>query len=193
MKRLDLQWIDPRFMNALPTEGRVINGNVVVGSTTLTFPDGVPYPDETPVMVYCKRDFCCESLAEIEQARHALAQRIAAREAQERAEQAQRDDAARAFNAALNIPVKWMPEHRHITGGIACNGTQKKTVQHIFLLDELHSGRVHRRANSYLCSAKDNDVCNGWAIDTTQKGVEFNMTFKVTCSRCLTIAARLHK
>lgn len=106
---------------------------------------------------------------------------------------------AESCNAKLCIPVAWSAGIKSVLSGLSetsmGNGRSKATVEHIYLLEDLHDGSLHRKANTFLCSS--NDSANGklW-IDVEDFDYDENndkYTPKITCKKCLQIAQRWNK
>ena len=179
-------------MRSLPAYGIVKNGLVLVGDQCLTFESKNAYPEGTQVKVWCDRFFMCQSLDEIEQERQAWQRKQQEREQLKQAQEAQQRKEIQAFNAALNIPVRWFPEIKHRLGGLmensAGNGTCKNSVVHIYLLEGLHDGRLHRNARDFLCTQPEGHHFSE-LISLESEPWNFE-NLQVTCQQCLKIAKR---
>ena len=114
------------------------------------------------------------------------------REQLKQAQEAQQRKEIQAFNAALNIPVRWFPEIKHRLGGLmensAGNGTCKNSVVHIYLLEGLHDGRLHRNARDFLCTQPEGHHFSE-LISLESEPWNFE-NLQVTCQQCLKIAKR---
>lgn len=194
MKHLHVEFINPFLMNSLPREGIVRSGHVQVAGFTLDFRRGeTPYPDGTRVRVWCSRDLVCESLQEIELRRQERARQAEMEARQDFARRSRRRLEAYQFNRGLNVPVKWKPEIKHVIGGLTVNssgnGQTRRSVWHIYLLEDLEEGRLKRSKHSFLCTQQEG--CHfGELIDPHSM---INNHIKVTCKSCLAIAKRWQK
>lgn len=177
-------FIRPDFFRSLPTEGVVQGGKITIGLQVL-IPEGEPYPDGTPVQIWCDRFFFCESLASLEKKK---AERIAKYQERLEAKTAKEIDrikASKSFNASLNIPVEWTPEYKHVLSGLLessnGDGLRRNSQTHVYLREPL-SGRLAREANSFLCQSSRGAHFNDLIQGDNQS--------KVTCKACLKIAKR---
>ena len=97
---------------------------------------------------------------------------------------------SKTFNQSLNIPVRWSSEIKQVLSGLsensAGNGTNRRSVNHIYLKEELTYGRLKREANSFLCSQVKSKWGGNWSGTLGDHGIET----KVTCQSCLKIANR---
>lgn len=149
-------FIDPFVFRNLPMTAVVVNGKITLGSMLFDFKDEA-YPDGTIVELNSRRyGFCCLSLEE--KATYEAEQKLAreAYQAAERVKQNQKEEANRIFNQNLKIPVRWIPAIKMNWSGLlehsSCNGSKRNSVIHIFLLADFQTGKLVRRAESYLCS-----------------------------------------
>lgn len=194
------QYLSPMVFNQLrrgPIETAVhADGTVQLCDESFRFA-GDSLPAGTPIRAWLARDFTCASLADIqadqEVARQADEQRMIARcDALNRT----RADAA-AFNATLYLPVRWDTGIKHVLSGLSANswgdGHSAATVVHILLLEPLHEGRLHREANTFLCSSSANHDGKQWLDhkqERWQDGDGQDFAPRVTCKACLGIAQR---
>lgn len=140
--------------------------------------------------------FVCATLEEIE--RDAQARRDA--EAAEKERQRQKLNATRAdaeaFNARLALPVKWDVGIKDVLSGLSENswgdGRSKATVEHIYLLEPLESGRLVRKAGDFLCTSLGGTNGKRWSstIEHRTDGNGEQYQPKVTCKACLALAER---
>jgi len=135
--------------------------------------------------------FYCRSEAEMREEQAQVRLRIKREPTpQERALEASQQRARAAqFNRELNVPVEWRPEVKLVMSGLGedsfGNGRYKDSVTHIWLVEALDDGRLHRQANSYLCSPATGKLARHIpAIDADSTPIQ------VTCKRCLEIAER---
>lgn len=101
---------------------------------------------------------------------------------------------AEAFNATLNIPVKWTTGVNLVLSGLsetsAGDGYFKNTVQHIMLLEDLKDGRLVRHKGGFLCNVKRRGRLKDRDASYHVDGDGNRYTPKVTCKACLRIARR---
>ena len=192
MRYLQAQFIDPFFMRSLPAYGIVKNGMVLVGDQRLLFANKDAYPENTQVKVWCDRFFRCQSLEDIEQERDEWQRQQDEIKQQKQEQEALHRQKVAAFNRALNIPGRWFPEIKHRLGGLmensAGNGTCKNSVVHVYLLEDLHDGRLHRNARDFLCTQPEG---NHFKELITEESEPWNCeNLQVTCQQCLKIAKR---
>lgn len=94
------------------------------------------------------------------------------------------------FNTSLNIPVKWSPEIKQNLSGLSADSSgdafKKNTVFHIYLHENLDSGRLKRNSKDYLCTQVSAKWGGNWS-GTVGAQTE---NYKVTCKSCLKIANR---
>lgn len=99
-------------------------------------------------------------------------------------------DEAIKFNNSLNVPVKWSSEIKQVLSGLrdgsnGC-GSKKNTVRHIFIHEDVDSGRMKRQKNNFLCSSVKSKWGGNWSGVLGESGLEF----KVTCKQCLKLSER---
>jgi hypothetical protein len=97
------------------------------------------------------------------------------------------------FNKSLNIPVKWSSEIKEVLSGLNINsmgnGTKRNTVNHVFLHEELKSGKLFRETNSFLCSPVSSKHHGNWSGTLG----EDKLKRKVSCKSCLKLANRFNQ
>jgi hypothetical protein len=112
---------------------------------------------------------------------------------QDLVERATKENAARDFNASLNIPVRWQTAQKIALN--ACyegngSGARSNSVEHIQIMETLVVGRLKRAAKDLLCGAKP-----GYEGLSTTGPHWFSKPddpiYRVTCTACLKIAKRL--
>lgn len=103
--------------------------------------------------------------------------------------EAERKADAISFNESLNIPVKWSPEIKEVLSGLGAssqgNGYKKNTVIHVFLHEELQTGKLIRKPFTFLCS--EPKTAGNWS---GALGGQDNFNQKVTCITCLKVVKR---
>lgn len=183
-------FIDPRMLNSLPSEGKVLeNGKVEVAGDQLKFDDSAsPYPPGTEVMVYVDRNFYYISLQEIEQKRKALQKQQEINEVQHVERERLCLKSALAFNMNLNIPVNWAPANKMVLSGLLedswGDGQRSNSVYHVYLLEPLKTGRLERKKYNFLCTT------DSGRFGTFIENKEEAYIHEVTCKTCLKIAKR---
>ncbi|MDF2434896.1 MAG: hypothetical protein JWP44_4527 [Mucilaginibacter sp.] len=193
-------FLSPMVFNQLrrgPIETEVSSdGTVQLCDETFRF-DGDSLPAGTAIRAWLARDFTCASLEDIRRDQEAVRQ---ADEQRRQARCAQLDRAraeAEAFNATLQLPVRWDTGIKHVLSGLSAHswgdGHNAATVVHILLLEPLHDSRLHRAPNTFLCSAyaaRDGKQWLDHKQERWQDGAGKDFAPRVTCKACLTIAAR---
>jgi hypothetical protein len=170
------------------------SGQVIVEGEALRFVDEPPpLPPGTEVEVRLGQQFYCVTVADIEA--HELEQRkrqAAEHEARERRLRQWRLE-AEAFNATVNVPVRWEVAIKDVLSGLlegsTGNGRNKATVEHIRLLEALDEGRLKRPAGAFLCTEAKGNYSNQKASRAYGEG-STSYQPKVNCKACLRIAAR---
>ncbi|MEP2668856.1 MAG: hypothetical protein ABJH04_07670 [Cyclobacteriaceae bacterium] len=161
---------------------------VVLDGETLV---GCPYPPGTEVKIRVSNWIECVSTKEIQDEIVRRKQVLLEEQREIRRKEQLRNEQDQAFNDSLAIPVKWVAARLDVLSGLLENSTgdgyRKSTVQHILLKEDLHVGRIHREANTYLCLA-----------DTRAKGNYSNTNGEATygirrisCKQCLKLALKL--
>jgi hypothetical protein len=107
-----------------------------------------------------------------------------------------RDEAA-TFNATLHIPVAWKVGIKDVLSGLLersmGNGRNAATVEHIWLQEDLHEGRLQRKKGDFLCTSASGSNGKQWSAQTEKThfdGDGKSYLPKVTCQACLKIAQR---
>jgi len=104
---------------------------------------------------------------------------------------------ADAFNAALGLPFGWVPGQKDVISGLRegswGDGTFKNTVIHVLLQEDLHDGKLHRKAGMFLCSSSWKDNGKNWSgqpevVVRDSNGELYRPA--VTCKQCLKRAER---
>lgn len=198
------RFISPQVLNiGWPREGTVQpDGSTVAikGLPGQEFSLASPMPSGTRVIAVLDRWFwACEAGA----AEAFKAQQKAGYEARLKAEEDARHAReqlllaeAKAFNASIQIPVRWTSGYESVLSGLSekswGDGSFKKTVQHILLLEDLSDGRLKRSANDFLCgfSGKHYTERQSWL---KEEGTGERIPAKITCRACLKVAERLAK
>lgn len=190
MKRLNTpRGIDPFLYNSLPIRTVVSDGIIKTEYQNLYFFEN-PYRDGTEVEIFTyDRFLSCQSITEIEEERKKREKlREEKGKAKIKAIEIKRLK-TREFNESLNIPVLWQPEIKHVlsglTGGSNGSGFRRNTQVHIYLLEEISSGRLKRTKNSFLCKpskgAHYNElICQSGSLEELQ----------VSCKHCLQMARK---
>lgn len=98
-------------------------------------------------------------------------------------------------NATLHIPVRWTSGQKSVMSGLnegsAGDGRNKKTVNHVLLLDDIQEPRFFRHGGDFLCTSPSGS--NGAApsgLPTHAIGPEGPFVPQITCQTCLRVAHR---
>ena len=104
---------------------------------------------------------------------------------------------AELFNAKIYIPVAWKVGIKDVLSGLSersmGNGRNAATVEHIWLQEDLHEGRLQRKKGDFLCTAASGSNGKQWSAQTEETHVDGDgkpYQPKVTCQACLKIAQR---
>ncbi len=190
------QWFNHRGgsqMNAVVTErGVVVHGDL------LELVDGVLPAVGTEVKLLFDKsllfvekradhDARLKKQAEEDEERRRIAHRAQLGDLQARAE---------AANAKLNIPVRWTSGEKTVLSGLGFNswgdGRNRRTVNHILLLEAVTDGRFIRKAGDFLCTSASGSNGENWTGDPTTHSVgnHGNYVSCINCTQCLKLAAR---
>ena len=196
-------FLDPRWMAGIGHARRAStvnpDGTVNLAGETLRFetPSEAP-PPGTPVQVWLGRWFYCATQADLDEAERAQKAAMEEKERQDRERRNRRRQEAEAFNAQIRLPVKWDTGIKDVLSGLTetswGDGRNRRTVEHILLLEPLRVGRLKRQANDFLCSSsapRNGKRWSGQVIDRAHDGDGNEYAPQVTCKACLQIAARL--
>ncbi|WP_182039553.1 hypothetical protein [Vibrio alginolyticus] len=194
-------FVDPFFVNETP--------NVfVVGDdcVSIYFPSGKsktnyalvsPLPANTKVRMEFSRAGVKATLqSEVEAYQHQLQfERDEKRKAeQDKLEQAVLRAAQEAaeFNESLNIPFRWCSDIKVVMSGMQENsngsGFNRRTVQHVRVLEAYTDGRFSRKKGDFLCGP-DHSKHQGY----TDHAWDSESKSQVTCKQCIKIAKRFVK
>jgi hypothetical protein len=200
------RFIDPTFLVQMRGSGGVKatiqdDGSVTVYGERMVFADeAVAIEPGTEVEVYLGyRNFHCSTLADIE----AHLSQVRAKEMEEKErERIRRNDyrdESIAFNASIQIPVKWEPGVKDVLSGLSANscgdGRNRATVEHVLLNEDLKVGRLLRKEGDFLCSNSQSRWGAGWR-DSKEEWFDGDgnpYKPKVTCRACLSIIERMRK
>lgn len=104
---------------------------------------------------------------------------------------------ADAFNAQIKPPVNWVVGIKDVLSGLSDrswgDGRNKATVNHVYLLEPLNSGRLVRNAGDFLCTAAGDTNGKDWSgkkREIRHDGNGDTYQPKVTCKACLKLAKR---
>lgn len=109
---------------------------------------------------------------------------------------------AEAFNARIALPIRWDVGIKDVLSGLSekssGSGRNRATVEHIYLLEPLVSGRLRRDAGDFLCSSSTKGSSyrnNGknWSGKIIERCIDGNNNEyqpKVTCKVCLAFLRR---
>jgi hypothetical protein len=155
-------------------------------------------PPGTQVQVWLTRWFVCETENDRLKREAAYKARQAEEAEKERIRCNQRRDQAIAINAGIKLPVQWVSGIKDVLSGLSANslgdGRKRNTVQHIYLLESLHSGRIKRKAHDFLCTSASGANGKQWSDYVREycydgEGKEYQAP--ITCKKCLELAERL--
>lgn len=161
-----------------------------------TFSLKAPLPEGTRVIVTVDRTISIyiesEYLAEQEQQKIMREERALERKQLEEELQARSQKEAIEFNKALSIPVNWSVDIKVVMSGLSANswgsGTNRRSVNHIRLNEDLVAGRIKRKAGDFLCGA-DHGKNEGY----TDPEDYLTSDRKVSCKACLKTAERFRQ
>ncbi len=193
--------LNPHWFNSVKNGAQ----GVAINATTIECQDvrlSVTSPSEIAlyagqvVHVKLQRDFVFETEEERQEQKRLLQEQREANEQEQRIKAKRDREEAIVFNASLNIPVNWVSGIKIVLSGLLensmCNGTNRATVEHILLQEELHEGRLHRRKDDFLCTSSSSDNGKRWTephVDALDINGEV-CQYKVTCKQCLRIASK---
>jgi hypothetical protein len=155
-------------------------------------------PPGTDIQIRLDRFFVCSAISDIEKDRQEFKIALQAKEQKEKDRLNILRTEAATFNASLRIPVKWVPGIKEVKSGLHReswgDGRYRLTVEHVYLLEDLHVGRLIRKQGDFLCSASKSKWSAGMSDLTSQNVDGEGLTFepKVTCKACLEIIKRLN-
>lgn len=171
------------------------DGTLLVDGERLCFVEA-PLPAGTRVRVTLGRWFTCVAEADWARERAQAEAAAAQREAKRRADLNRLRTDAEAFNARLQLPRRWVPAIKDVLSGLSeqsmGDGRNRATVQHILLLEDLQAGRLSRRAGDFLCTNAAGSNGKRWSTPeiSAYDGDGRRFAPKITCKRCLELAAR---
>ena len=193
--------LDPFWFNA--QRGKTHNGVVEptgfvrLAAMTLRLKDPNALPAGTQVKIWLDRDFQCAAAEEITREAAHRAETEALEAEEHRLRMNRERAAAETFNGAIHLPVRWIPGMKDVLSGLSeqsnGDGCNRATVQHILLLEDLHDGRLRRRAGSFLCTSaggSDGLRYSGQPEAMHVDGEGRLYPAKITCQACLQCASR---
>jgi hypothetical protein len=113
-----------------------------------------------------------------------------------RAEMSDYEARAAAANAKLNIPVRWTSGEKTVLSGLQLNGwgngRNRRSVNHVLLLEPVNDGRFVREANTLLCTTAAGTDGQMWTGDlsTYSHGNDGKYVSCINCTNCLRLATR---
>lgn len=112
-------------------------------------------------------------------------------------EKAVREKAKQA-NEKLHIPVKWTSGFKSVISGLTensnCNGTNRRSVMHVLLKEDIDEGAFKRKAGSFLCTTEKGTDGKAWVdLERTSSDDEGSYVSEVTCKACIKAAKRWNK
>lgn len=194
------RFIDPMWLNKVKGKHEVtvnIDGTITLLGETLRFNETCPFEPDTKVVICFDRNFYAYSVKEW---RETQLHNEAKRRNDQATEQLRRKQTrieAETFNAKIKLPVKWATGIKDVLSGLSeksyGNGRNRKTVEHIYLLDTLKTGRLIREAGDFLCSVNQNKNGKRWSSQIEEYSIDGEgdkHSSKVTCKQCLKIARK---
>lgn len=105
---------------------------------------------------------------------------------------------AKQTNEKLHIPVKWTSGFKSVISGLTessnCNGTNRRSVIHVLLEEDIHEGSFKRKSGSFLCTTEKGTNGKEWVdLKRTSGDDEGQYVSEVTCKACLKAAKRWNK
>lgn len=195
-------FIDPRWFNLMrqePQEGVAIdNTTIKVNGEMLALvePTITLVPGEK-VIVTLTRNLAMETAKEAQERIERQRQAYQAEEQRRREEEARKNAENKQFNASLNIPVRWKPAIKDVLSGLSensmGNGCNKATVIHVYLLEVLNDGKLHRSERDFLCTSEHGSNGKNWSGQREEDVYMSNgevWISRVTCKACLKLAQR---
>lgn len=193
-------FIDPFFMNATPSVFTVGDDGISIyfpsGTSKTNYELVKPLPAKTKVRMEVGRFGIKATLqSEVEAYQHHLQLE---REEKRKVEQAKADQVAlkvaqeaAEFNASLNIPFKWCSDIKVVMSGMQENsngsGFNRRTVQHVRILEDYADGRFSRKKGDFLCGT-DHSKHQGY----TDHAWDSESKSRVTCKQCIKVAKRFN-
>ena len=179
-------FIDPTVLSMLPTCATVYDDKVIIRDSEIEIYIPHPYTDGDEVYVFMDGNHIwCKHMDEIAEEEDKQSEKFEDELYRILCEAARQSD-IEAFNRSLNIPVQWVPEIKHVLGGLTersyGNGMNNRSVIHVMLMEDLHDGRLHREA--------DQPLCGGTMGSFSELSVDHYPEMRVTCKKCLNIAER---
>lgn len=194
-------FIDPFFVNETPSVFTVGDDGVSIyfpsSSRKTNYALVSPQPVNTKVRMEFNRSGVKATLQSEEEAyQHQLQlERDEKRKAeQDKSEQAAQREAQEAaqFNESLNIPFRWCSDIKVVMSGMQENsngsGFNRRTVQHVRVLEDYTDGRFSRKKGDFLCGT-DHSKNQGY----TDHAWDSESKSRVTCKQCIKVAKRFVK
>lgn len=189
-------FLDPRWMGtmrsgkhqAVPVDRCTLR---VYGEyLQLVEPDEYEFIEGRTYLVYnVYGNFACENEEDAKQREVDAKLRYEQQRAREIEERLNRDANNAAFNARIHLPngVEWVPGQKAVLSGLSANswgdGQFASSVTHVYLIEALQDGRLHRNAGDFLCSS--NNEANGKRWIDPIRDREEAWKGKVSCISCL--------
>lgn len=195
--------IDPTLVPIMQrkayVESIVLNDSSIdLFGTKLIFADqSHSLPPGTHIQIRLDRYFVCSAVSDIESDRQKSEIALQDKVQNEKDRLNSLRNEAATFNASLSIPGKWVPGIKQVKSGLHGeswgDGRYRLTVEHVYLLEDLHVGRLKRKQGDYLCSASKSKWNTGWSDPIAQHVDGEGNTYepRVTCKECLRIIKRL--
>ncbi|RAL20833.1 hypothetical protein [Thermoflavimicrobium daqui] len=101
-------------------------------------------------------------------------------------------DEAMSFNESLNVPVRWKRAHRigRMKRKVWADGYRSNSTEHVLLMEDLHDGRLKRKAGQFLCGTRITNKNAHLILNMGGDDEERSKRIKVDCPKCLEVAKR---
>lgn len=197
--RMVSAFINPLWLNAVRgrTHDAVVaaDGTLSVERELLVFVNA-GLPAGTQVRVTVARQISCVTQSDWARAVTERAAAHAAESAAEAERRAAQQDEVKAFNARLQLPVRWVSAIKDVLSGLSAtswgDGRNRATVNHILLLEDLQAAKLLRKAGDFLCTAASGSNGRRYSVpEAAQTGrTDSDFVRRITCRRCLDLAKR---
>ena len=202
-------FLDPRFPLYEKFEAIYCESGIQITSAAGLTLDLIPVPnagnhfehgDKIRVWLGQSGYFTAAKLNDLED--HAIGREKQKAHAAELLRVARNERRQRAVEINLNLrnrlPFKWRAAVKDVLSGLLLDsngdGRNRRTVEHIFVLEPFCSGRLKRSQGNYLCTAAD--IGKNWSNQSASVAVDGDgdeYEPEITCKGCLKLARQLMK